>query len=212
MHLYQTKSILRILVLIVFYQNSYSQAIKVEAEHFFRQSKDEVRKWHVIKESEINEDEASSHTSTASGSSYVKILPDTRVTHDDKLIHSENFSNVAGEMSILHYKVNIPKAGKYYVWARAYSSGSEDNGIHVGLNGDWPVSGQRMQWCEGKNKWTWESKQRTANVHCGEPYLIYLEIDKPGEHEITFSMREDGFEFDAFILATDKDYQPELTP
>lgn len=91
---------------------------------------------------------------------------------------------------------------------RAHSSGGEDNGIHVGLNGEWPVSGQRMQWCEGKRNWRWESKQRTEEVHCGEPWKIYLDIEKAGKQEILFSMREDGFEFDKFILARDTAFKP----
>lgn len=37
---------------------------------------------------------------------------------------------------------------------------------------------------------------------------IYLNIEKPGLHEIQFSMREDGFEFDKFILTTNVDYKP----
>jgi hypothetical protein len=32
------------------------------------------------------------------------------------------------------------------------------------------------------------------------PELIYLEIAETGTHEIQFSMREDGFEFDKFVL------------
>ena len=66
-----------------------------------------------------------------------------------------------------------------------------------------------MQWCDGKDLWTWASKQRTDANHCGEPYLIYLDVDTKGEHNIQFSMREDGFEFDKFILTTDKDFIPE---
>jgi hypothetical protein len=103
-------------------------------------------------------------------------------------------------MAILHYKVQINNPGKYYVWVRAYSTGTEDNGIHVGIDGTWPESGQRLQWCDGKHAWTWESKQRTHEVHCGVPELIYLDIKQAGEHEIQFSMREDGFEFDKFVL------------
>ncbi len=173
--------------------------LEVEAENFTAQTKDEVRKWVTVKDQ---------HAAAASGKAYVECLPDTRVTHDDKLIRSENFSNVAGEMAVLTYAVNIKTKGRYYVWVRAYSTGSEDNGIHVGLDGRWPESGQRMQWCEGKNAWTWESKQRTEKVHCGEPYLIYLDIDKPGQHIVQFSMREDGFEFDKFLLTLDKDFFP----
>lgn len=35
-----------------------------------------------------------------------EILPDTRITHGDKLTEEENFSNAAGAMAILHYRVN----------------------------------------------------------------------------------------------------------
>ena len=170
--------------------------LAVEAEHYFKQSLNEKRSWEIVNDS---------HASTASGNSYLECQPDTRITHDDKLIAGENFSNKAGQMAVIHYRVYINNPGKYYVWVRAYSTGSEDNGIHVGLDDSWPESGQRMQWCEGKNAWTWESKQRTETVHCGEPELIYLEIEKPGLHEIQFSMREDGFEFDKFVLT--KDYK-----
>ena len=85
---------------------------------------------------------------------------------------------------------------------RTFSTGTEDNGIHIGIDGYWPESGQRMQWCEGKSQWTWESKQRTDSIHCGEPMKIFLEIIKPGLHTIQFSMRENGFTFDKFVLTS----------
>ena len=131
----------------------------------------------------------------------MEILPDTRKNHDEQLIRGENFSNVPGKLAILDYKIYFNTPGKYYVWVRAFSTGSEDNGIHVGLNGEWVESGQRMQWCEGKNEWTWASKQRTKEDHCGVEQQIYLEIPDKGWHTVSFSMREDGFEFDKFILS-----------
>jgi hypothetical protein len=185
--------------------------LSVEAEYFFKQTKSEIRRWYRTSKNEqavVGRDEDPSHCKNAGNNAYLEILPDTRVTHGDVLIAGENFNNVAGAMGLLHYKVKINNPGRYYVWVRAYSAGSEDNGLHVGMDGTWPESGQRMQWCEGKNEWRWESKQRTQAVHCGEPYLIYLDIDNPGIHEITFSMREDGFEFDRFILEKQKDYIP----
>ena len=186
--------------------------VAVEAEYFYKQSKKNIRQWYRTSKNEVpkvGRDEDGPHCKNAGNNAYLEILPDTRVTHGDKLIAGENFSNKAGEMGILHYKVKINNPGRYYVWVRAYSTGSEDNGIHVGINGEWPESGQRLQWCEGKNTWHWESKQRTEKVHCGEPYLIYLDIVKAGVNEITFSMREDGFEWDRFLLTTDKEYVPE---
>lgn len=175
----------------------------VEAEHFVGQTVNTIRKWYVLDGQEKSlpqPDHDPSHASTASGSSYLEILPDTRKNHAEKLIAGENFSNTAGEIALLHYLVYFNTPGKYYVWVRAYSTGSEDNGIHVGLDGEWPASGQRMQWCEGKNQWTWASKQRTKEIHCGVPELIYLDIPSAGWHEISFSMREDGFEFDKWIM------------
>jgi hypothetical protein len=185
--------------------------IAVEAESFYKQSKTEIRKWYKTSLDtmlNVGRDEDGNHSLTASNQSYIEILPDTRVTHSDELIHGTNFSNEPGKLAVLYYKVKIDKPGRYYVWVRAFSTGGEDNGIHVGLNDSWPENGQRMQWCEGKNEWTWASKQRTQEVHCGVPNEIYLDIKKAGVHDIQFSMREDGFEFDKFILTTDINYTP----
>jgi hypothetical protein len=175
--------------------------IRVEAESFAAQHKTSVRKWHVVKA-------PAGHSAGASGGAYVEALPDTRTTHDDKLTKGENFTDDPGTMAVLDYPVRFTTPGRYYVWVRAYSTGTEDNSIHVGVDGTWPESGKRMQWCEGKNSWQWASKQRTVANHCGEPGKIYLDIDKPGLHTISFSMREDGFEFDSWIMTTNPSLQP----
>ena len=174
--------------------------LEVEAESFDRQTLTEVRKWEVIS--------TGAHAKSAGGNAYIEVLPDTRATHDDKLIRGENFTNEPGVMAVLEYDVSITNPGRYFVWVRAFSTGTEDNGVHVGIDGTWPESGQRMQWCEGKNVWTWASKQRTAEQHCGVPGLIWLDIDTPGRHTVMFSMREDGFEMDAWALASGPNFIP----
>jgi len=183
--------------------------VSIEAEHFFQQTQTGKRAWYrttAADQAEFNDDADGPHVLGASGGAYLEILPDTRHDHGHKLIKGENFSNEPGKLGVLHYKVHFHQPGRYYVWLRAHSTGSEDNGIHVGLNGEWPESGQRLQWCEGKRTWRWESLQRTAENHCGEPHKIYLDIQEAGEQTIQFSMREDGFEFDQFILTTDRDF------
>ncbi|GAA4814921.1 hypothetical protein [Litoribaculum gwangyangense] len=185
--------------------------IAVEAEYFYKQTKTDVRQWYRVSRNEtpnVGRDDDNTHCIGASNNAYLEILPDTRVTHSDKLIRSENFSEQPGEIGVISYKVNIDTPGRYYVWVRAFSTGGEDNGIHVGLDGEWPESGQRMQWCDGKGHWTWASKQRTKEVHCGIPHAIFLDIENAGIHTIEFSMREDGFEFDKFILTQDIHYVP----
>ena len=187
--------------------------LTLEAESFYKQTATKKRAWHTtsaaVAPTSIEPDSDEAHLVGASGGAYVECLPDTRRTHADKLVKGESFSNQPGLVAILHYKVRFHLPGRYYVWARAYSTGSEDNGIHVGLNGRWPESGQRMQWCDGKNSWKWESKQRTEKEHCGKPYKIYLDIYEPGEHELLVSMREDGFELDKLMLTRNRDFRPE---
>ncbi|WP_394971078.1 DUF5060 domain-containing protein [uncultured Croceitalea sp.] len=185
--------------------------IVVEAEDFKAQTKDGVRKWYLATDTTPTID-AITPLRDASNQNYIEILPDTRQTHDDKLIQGENFSNEPGELAIIDYPINISEPGRYYVWVRAYSTGTEDNGVHVGIDGDWPQSGKRMQWCQGKNAWTWSNRQRTLERHCGIPGLIYLDIDNAGEHTIQFSMREDGFRMDQWILTKDADFNPEDQP
>jgi hypothetical protein len=181
--------------------------VVVEAEHYNSQALTKIRKWYTIDANspQRHGNTTGSHFRSASAAAYLEILPDTRTNHDEKLIHGENFSNEPGKLGVLHYYVIIDNPGKYFVWVRAYSTGTEDNGLHVGIDDQWVESGQRMQWCEDKNRWTWASKQRTEQEHCGVERLIYLQIEKPGLHKISFSMREDGFEFDKWILS--KDYQ-----
>ncbi len=184
--------------------------VAVEAENFMRQQDTQTRAWYIHttrKTSEVLPDGDGNHAANASGGAYVEVLPDTRRTHADKLINGENFSNEPGKIAILSYPVRFNTPGRYYVWVRAFSTGSEDNGLHVGIDGTWPESGRRMQWCEGKNSWWWESKQRTEAEHCGEPHKIFLDVDEPGMHMITFSMREDGFEFDKWLMTRDRDFK-----
>jgi hypothetical protein len=183
----------------------------VEAEKFDTQNNASVRAWHITLPSitpNVSPDPDPSHVSGAMALSYVEVLPDTRVTQDDPLINGENFTETPGQVAVLNYRIYFNNPGRYYVWTRAYSTGTEDNSIHVGLNGAWPASGMRMQWCS-KDAWRWSNKQRTAANHCGEPNLIYLDIPSIGEHNITFSMREDGFELDAFMLVRDSLYVPQ---
>ncbi|WP_371193817.1 hypothetical protein [Glaciecola sp. SC05] len=185
--------------------------VVVEAEHFASQHKDSKRRWFIATKGASPSPYADPdlpHYENASGDAYIEILPDTRTNHFEALVRQENFSNVPGQVAILSYPVHFETTGLYFVWARAYSSGSEDNGVHFGLNGTWPESAQRLQLCDGKHQWTWSSAQRVNTNHCGEPNTVTLEISAPGVHNIMLSMREDGFELDKFILTTDKEFVP----
>jgi hypothetical protein len=100
----------------------------------------------------------------------------------------------------LYYPVVLTEPGRYYVWVRTCCTGSEDNSLHVGLDGQWPASGARIQFTGQHGQWQWDSRQRTSEVHTGVLGKIWLDVERPGLHTVMFSMREDGFEFDRFLL------------
>jgi len=176
-------------------ERSTENHIRVEAESFTSQRLTDKRKWCKSTScpkawQDIAQD----------NNEYIAIIPDTRLTHDDTLIRGENFSGKPGQMSIISYDVDFPMAGRWYVWVRTFSRGSEDNSVHVGLNGEWPESGARMQYCPGRNQWYWDNRQRTIEDHCGVIGGIWIDVPSPGQHTVEFSMREDGFIMDAFHL------------
>lgn len=192
--------------------------VAVEAEHFVAQSNDKIRRWYITDADTLPIDEADfdgNHSSGASGGTYIEILPDTRTNHDEALIHytdpetDANFAPIPGTMGILSYPIYFNTAGLYVFWARAYSTGGEDNGLHVGINGTWPESSARVQLCPGKHQWTWSSAQRRSHNHCGEPLTVLVSVPSPGMHTILLSMREDGYELDKFILTKDFKFVPE---
>ncbi|WP_299664947.1 DUF5060 domain-containing protein [uncultured Polaribacter sp.] len=179
----------------------------IEAENYHYKDNNSTKRDWIVRSLEDKTTKANPINS-ASKNSYIEAFPDTRITHDDKLIIGENFFPVSGTGGIVSYKIKINNPGKYYVWVSAFSSGTEDNGVHIGLNEKWQESGARIQWCTEKNKWTWSSAQRMPDNHCGVAETIYLNFDKSGEYIISFSMREDGFKMDRFILAKNSNFNP----
>lgn len=186
--------------------------IVIEAEDYASQSQADIRRWiRFDSDSPAHSyaDSDETHVEGASGGAYLEILPDTRTNHDEQLIHGVNFQPEPGKMCVLTYPISVSRAGRYYVWGRAFSTGPEDNGLHLGLNGEWPASGERLQFCEGKFQWTWSSQQRRPENHCGTPLTVWLDIKEPGQHTLMVSMREDGTELDKLILALDEGFIPE---
>lgn len=185
--------------------------VAFEAEHFYRQDLTDIRAWHLTtaeKQPGLKPDIDGPHVLGASGGAYLEILPDNRWSHNEPLITGENFSNEPGKLAILSYKVHFNNPGRYHVWVRNFSTNGEDNGMHFGVDGEWPASGQRWQTVK-KRAWQWDSRQRTEEVHVGVPGQLFLDIDEPGVRVINLSMREDGTEVDRILLTSDPDFVPE---
>lgn len=131
---------------------------------------------------------------TEIGQTGMKLTPDIRVTHDDP--SAGNFWNFPSDATpYLSYTINVEVAGTYDVQVRALSKGTEDNGAHMWVNGDWAL--QRIQWCGGKNEWTYSSALRLESNHCGVQGSAQVNLNA-GINEIRLGAREDGLFVDKF--------------
>ncbi len=176
-------------------------AVRIEAENYTSKSD----RWALTSNDvtpDVQPDPDPPHNSTASGNANLELLPDLRVTHADDVLTGGadgSFWGAPGGGPRIDYNVNVPEAGRYFVYVKTFSTGTEDNGIHVGVNGNLPASGQRIQICS-KHAWFWTSGQRTDADHCGVTKTIWLDFPAAGTNTVTFFAREDGFEIDQFLL------------
>ena len=147
------------------------------------------------------------HSDLAVGNAYLELLPDWRVKHDSEIPDDAPpfFWGVPGNGPEARYGIDFPEPGRYHVHFRMFSTGTEDNGMHVGIDGGWPESGMRVQSCSAGRGWSWSSKQRgSGGSHCGIPKTIWLTVESAGLHTVTMSPREDGVEVDRFMLIKDR--------
>ena len=183
-------------------------AISVEAEDYEVSAFDgEDLRWTLTEPTtaQTSQDPDGNNSDGAVGQQYLELLPDVRVVHGDPFGPPTALWGDPGTGPELEYEIDFPEAGRYYVHVRLNSSGSEDNGIHVGLNDSWPPSGSRIQSCASGQGWTWTSRQRNSGGAgpCGANFTIWLDVEQPGVNTVKFSAREDGFELDRFVLIKD---------
>ena len=157
----------------------------------------------------------------ASGGVYLEALPDRRRTDDEPgTAGGIGVINNPTQSPTLVYRVYFETPGRYYVWVHARGQGPAANGLHVGLDGEWPrndlidPSTMRLQF---RNGWRWAQTRRGGRQHTGvrgtgevseRDANVWLQIDAPGVHTIELGMREDGLEIDKVLLTTDPALEP----
>jgi hypothetical protein len=183
---------------------SKSNQIVIEAEHFYKQTLTSKRAWYINSPQHqplVWPDHDRATYTDAGGLAYVEALPDLFHTEEDPIISGENLGS-NGDLAVLHYQVFFNKSGRYYIWTRLRSNDQEDNTIQAGINGAWPVTAKILQSPVDKKMWIWKSDNRLSR----NPWRIgraSIDVPSVGLHDIQFCMREDGEEFDRFILTTD---------
>lgn len=182
--------------------------VVVEAEHFYKQTKTEKRFWYINSPEhnpQVWPDYDTASYKDAGGLAYIEALPDLFHTDNDPIIQNDNLGG-SGTVAVLHYNVYFNKPGRYYIWTRLRSNDQEDNTTGAGVDGIFPKTAQILQSPVEKKEWTWKSDNRVSR----NPWIMgraSIDILTTGIHDVNFFMREDGEEFDRFILTTDSLYQ-----
>jgi len=180
--------------------------VVVEAEHFVKQTRDQIRRWYLSSATRTpaaQPDPDPVNVADAGGGVYLEVLPDTFVTAQDRDIDGINLGLNPGGLAVIHYPVHFSTAGRYYLWSRIRSNDDEDNTMSGGLNDDWPASGKCLQFPKLKKVWWWGGIVRSPKGPGFPPSPAYLDIPAAGVYTVMFSMREDGMEFDRFLLTLD---------
>ncbi len=182
--------------------------VAVEAEHFSRQSQNGVRAWYINSprhRPHVQPDYDDASFLDAGGLAYVEALPDRFHTDLDPIIPGHSLGTVGGTVAVLHYPIHFSKPGTYYLWTRLRSNDEEDNTIQAGIDGTWPETAKILQSPVNKKEWIWKNDNRLSRT----PWKIgraMLEVPSAGVHDVQFCMREDGEEFDRFILTSDPNF------
>ena len=108
-------------------------------------------------------------------------------------------SNYAANSPHLAYRILPEEAARYYVWVRAKAASSNDDSLHVGLNGQAVASGQYITGIS--SSWSWTSV-RSGGARA------FVDIGAAGEHVLDVWMREDGLVIDKIVLSTDASFVP----
>ena len=162
-----------------FEQNpGFGGIISIEAEHFHEREDRSGQGWENVSLRHSSADES------------LQALPNSNTLID------ADYETLSPRLG---YRVNFETAGRYYVWVRARGANTNDDSLHVGLNGQPLVSGRLI---EGFfDYWGWSSTRRNGE-------RAYIDVPAAGVHEFDVWMREDGVIIDKFILTTDVDFEP----
>jgi hypothetical protein len=112
-------------------------------------------------------------------------------------------SSITSTSPELGYRVNFTKTGTHYIWIRGYTTASENNSVHTGLDGAVPGTSDNIE-TNTFNTWVWIKDSRDGG-------RATLNVGTTGLHTFSLYMREDGFVADKVVLTTDVNYVPSGT-
>lgn len=160
-----------------FQQDSMPDGIVViEAEHFTGREASATHDW--------------VEQILATGERVMKGLP------DDGFKQNQNFVGVSAR---LDYEVNFVHSGEHFIVMRGFGDDYRGDTLHVGLNGEFVETADRM--FATRNTLSW------SNETLDDVVASFI-VDSPGYHVVNVWMREDGFMLDKLLISRNPAFFP----
>jgi len=153
--------------------------VSIEAEHFIQRISSNTHKW---------EPERITGASITS----VRAQPDNGT--------SMPYPNYLTLSPQLDYRVNFVRTGIHYVWLRGFGSGTADNLVHAGLDGQRQSTAESIK-IASYNEWTWSGITEIGTY-------AMINVPSAGIHTINIYMHQDGFSLDKIALTTNNLWVP----
>jgi hypothetical protein len=153
--------------------------ISIEAENFAENTSQGGHDWIPV------------FPSGYSGSGAIQALPNIEINNNTGYVTNS---------PRLDFAVNFVKTGTHYVWLRGFGANSDDNSVHVGLDGVGLSTSDRIS-IYFYNTWTWSNRTMDGAV-------ATINVSSPGVHVVNVWMREDGFVLDKLVLTVSGNYTP----
>ena len=116
---------------------------------------------------------------------------------------SNSAATALGSSPRLDYAIDFPDSGTYYVWLRAHGGTTNDDSVHVGLDGVIPSTGQDYGGFTASG-YAWDNTATSGSV-------VMVSVPSAGVHTFSVWMREDGTVVDKIILTPSGSYTPSGT-
>ncbi len=136
-------------------------------------------------------------------------VPSSKGASGDKMVQvlPNSGTNLAGteieNSPRMDFDINFVKTGTHYVWIRGWSSDSDDNSVHVGMNGNMISTADKLEF---PNTSAWEWSKSTMDGADAE-----INIPSTGVNTLNIWMREDGTRLDKIVLTANAGYVPSGT-
>lgn len=116
--------------------------------------------------------------------------------------YMQTVENASGR---LHYDVNFPVSGRYFLYLRNYAYDHLSNGVHLEMD-NVPLTGTGDYdaiYCIKISDWNYATQWQTLEhgVHYGP---VYLDVNSPGKHTMTLRNREANWRCDEIVIVGSK--------